>query len=522
LIKTSPYLAPDLESSLIPLLAEMHFAISFVSALHVLHVLMPSSAVTAQPEPEAGCLLQSRGQLALKAEEAVPAGRISFQSLCSGGFCKCARSIKSFLSLTLDECSTQCLAYPAFALDGNFQGRTRCSCCGNRDTTEATSSVAYQHENRPDLSLSGRLQGLCEDRQCSCPSARVASPSLSLSDCGYFCQVQGLTTLSYRPEAGILRSFCTCCSSDQLSFGGSTRVYNVLDPPATAVGDPHITTLDGQHYTLMQQGIFSLWHLSGLEIQFHSENSLVKTVPVDWQIYARYAGHQAFTKGLLLVDKSGGALRQVLEMTAEDCLWRARKADGEWTMVGKDEEIWVPDGHDFATGFQVTKNGAKGYKHVHFNVNTKSGKTDKVVLSTSCRPHHNMNLQLMMRERSDYRFVEGEVKVARGSRAFSTLQTDSEFAIDAKWQDLGGSDQAASYLDMDQAGDAFVAKCSREEEEKAHEACSKHLGNLGDIQGNLDETFYEDCVYDVCHGAGETAAELAAELLESTRAIQGI
>ena len=98
--------------------------------------------------------------------------------------------------------------------------------------------------------------------------------------------------------------------------------------------------------------------------------------------------------------------------------------------------------------------------------------------------------------RSDYRFVEGEVKVARGSWAFSTLQTDSEFAIDAKWQDLGGSDQAASYLDMDQAGDAFVAKCSREEE--------------------------EDCVYDVCHGAGETAAELAAELLESTRAIQGI
>lgn len=121
------------------------------------------------------------------------------------------------------------------------------------------------------------------------------------------------------------------------------------------------------------------------------------------------------------------------------------------------------------------------------------------------------------------RFVEGEVKVARGSRAFSTLQTDSEFAIDAKWQDLGGSDQAASYLDMDQAGDAFVAKCSREEEEKAHEACSKHLGQLGDIQqGNPDATFYEDCVYDVCHGAGETAAELAAELLESTRAIQGI
>ena len=110
-----------------------------------------------------------------------------------------------------------------------------------------------------------------------------------------------------------------------------------------------------------------------------------------------------------------------------------------------------------------------------------------------------------------------------GDHGDSTLQTDSEFAIDAKWQDLGGSDSAATYLDMDQAGDAFVAKCSREEEGKAQDACSKHLGHLGDIQhGSPDETFYEDCVYDVCHGAGETAAELAAELLASTRAIEGI
>lgn len=36
-------------------------------------------------------------------------------------------------------------------------------------------------------------------------------------------------------------------------------------------GDPHIRTLDGRHYTLLKQGIFSLWHLSGLEIEFYSE-----------------------------------------------------------------------------------------------------------------------------------------------------------------------------------------------------------------------------------------------------------
>ena len=171
------------------------------------------------------------------------------------------------------------------------------------------------------------------------------------------------------------------------------------DTPASAMGDPHITTLDGRHYTLMQQGTFSLWHLSGLETQFDSENGLVKTVPVDWQMYTRYAGHQAFTKGLLLVDKSGGTVRQVMEMTSQDCQWRARKGDEDWSPVKDDEEISVPDGQDYVTGFRVAKKGARGYKHVHLIVNSKSGKTDKAVLSLSCRPHHNINLQLVMRQR---------------------------------------------------------------------------------------------------------------------------
>ena len=102
-------------------------------------------------------------------------------------------------------------------------------------------------------------------------------------------------------------------------------------------------------------------------------------------------------------------------------------------MVGKDEEIWVPDGHDFATGFQVTKNGAKGYKHVHFNVNAKSGKTDKVVLSTSCRPRHNINLQLMMRERrgmglqlaAEFRFYAKDWCPVNIAKRYFTVFSDS-------------------------------------------------------------------------------------------------
>jgi hypothetical protein len=37
---------------------------------------------------------------------------------------------------------------------------------------------------------------------------------------------------------------------------------------------------------------------------------------------------------------------------------------------------------------------------------------------------------------------------------------------------------------------------------------------------NLDDAaFFDDCVFDVCHGAGESAAEITAELLASNQAI---
>lgn len=205
-------------------------------------------------------------------------------------------------------------------------------------------------------------------------------------------------------------------------------------------------------------------------------------------------------------------------MTSNDCQWRARKAGTEWTTVKDDEIIAVPDDEDFATGFRVTKNGARGHNHVRFEVNTMGGKMDKAILSLSCRPHHHINLQLVMKNRSDYAFIEGELKVARGG--ISTLQTDSEFAVDTKWEDLGGSHWAASYFKVDEeavALDGFSSRCSKEEETAAHEMCLKHVGN----HRVDDQTFFTDCVYDVCHGAGEIAAELAAELLASTLAIEG-
>ena len=138
-------------------------------------------------------------------------------------------------------------------------------------------------------------------------------------------------------------------------------------------------------------------------------------------------------------------------------------------------------------------------------------------MSLSCRPSHNMNLQISMNRQSDQQFVDGELKVAR--KSLSTLQTstDFEFSVDSKWQKLGGSEQAASYFQLVDTNQTSVASfqsqgCSDAEKGLAAEACSKHLGEAHGTH------FFEDCIYDVCHGAGETQAELAAELLAVTKA----
>ena len=39
---------------------------------------------------------------------------------------------------------------------------------------------------------------------------------------------------------------------------------------------------------------------------------------VNWQVYVHYSGLQSYTKGLLLVDSSGGSVRQMLELTSEE------------------------------------------------------------------------------------------------------------------------------------------------------------------------------------------------------------
>lgn len=162
-------------------------------------------------------------------------------------------------------------------------------------------------------------------------------------------------------------------------------------------------TLDGRSYTLLSQGTFLLWRLSGMETELQSAGGVKKTV--DWHLYAHYSGHQSFTKGLLLVDMFGGSVQQVLEITAQKCEWRTRKAHQAWTAVNSSEPSDLisvdAEGNDVTTFNLVTTNGAKFHNQLRMNVKTKDGKTGIAVLRLSCRPNHNLNLHITMSRRRE-------------------------------------------------------------------------------------------------------------------------
>ena len=288
-------------------------------------------------------------------------------------------------------------------------------------------------------------------------------------------------------------------------------------PLGLVVGDPHIQTLDGARYLLLKQGTFSLWHLSGFKIRFHSaDKGIMQTVPVDWQVYAHYSGDKSFTKALLLVDKTGGSLRQVLELTSNDCIWKGRTADTPWKVIDGNQLIHKPEENGlYLSGFNVTGN------HVTFNMNTAHGDTNVAKLATSCRPHRHMDVKIKMHGMKYHQFVKGELSQHR--KGLSILETadssDYDYAISGAWEDLGGSTEAAEYLQQIDKKDGLEAvqhPCQEEQTRQAQEICEKHLG--APQNGHAERAvLLEDCVYDICHGAGEEVAQLAGELLRGSK-----
>lgn len=72
-----------------------------------------------------------------------------------------------------------------------------------------------------------------------------------------------------RGGASICSNSAACCDSDGCGSCGcqlptapaAASTNNAIT--ANVAGDPHITTLDGKHYTLLQQGSFLMWAFSG-------------------------------------------------------------------------------------------------------------------------------------------------------------------------------------------------------------------------------------------------------------------
>lgn len=289
-------------------------------------------------------------------------------------------------------------------------------------------------------------------------------------------------------------------------------------------GDPHIYTLGGEHYLLLGQGSFSFWRFSGVDAEALSGN-MWKKAPVDFQIYAHYSTHSSWTKGLLLVDQSGhqGYGSRALELTSEDCRWRSEVPGGtSWHMV--DEAKLISDG-DEMTAFKLVRSQSQRM-HVELLMKTQTGWKNIGKLYATCKPGYHINMKMTMFSKEDVNRVQGQLGVVHhseyrrggGAGLLETDQghqrTDQEFLLHKDWVALGGSTGASVYLkETDEDGPAVLKGCSESERAIAGELCVKFLGSEETVP-NFQESM-EDCVFDVCAGGGEAAAELAADIMKA-------
>lgn len=320
-----------------------------------------------------------------------------------------------------------------------------------------------------------------------------------------------------------------CIGDDAFIDQGFLHGFNIwiprFDPNnpgnGDAVGDPHIDTLQGEHYLLSKQGTFSLWELSGLDAEIRA-NHIRKQVPIDFKVYAHYSGHASYTKALLLLDQAANV---ALEITAKDCQWRSKTATG-WSAVDASQQLLsVPDADgDHMTGMEVD-----GKNHIKFMMKEAHGSwQDLGNLSVRCKPGHFLNTKLSMPQRYIH-LVGGQLGGHReGKKDSQTVlmqgaaqqgRTDQEFRASKTWLDLGGSAEADFYLksvDEQQGVISLVSTaCSKSQLEEARSECEKHFGEApgrNEVEANHFANALESCAYDRCHGADEIAMELAAEI----------
>jgi len=282
---------------------------------------------------------------------------------------------------------------------------------------------------------------------------------------------------------------------------GSPNPVWPVDPGV--LGDPHIHTMDGGQYTLLREGSFLLWRF-GLP-QPH----------VEWQIFAHYAGRQSFTKGLLLVDTSGSEPSS-MEITSEHCEWQTQSSSKKWSPVNSEApEVLLSNP---SSRMKLVGNQRKDVKKIQLFIADE--KDPVATLKVMCRQGHHINLKLHMENQKWASFVSGELKGQKGQTQMPTAKTsmlqlvtseDEDFEIKKTWAQLGGSSRAQQYLQsLDEHPNKlmFSQMCNPQAQADARALCQKHLGTVE------HSSYLEECVYDVCAGGGEVAAEMTAEMLK--------
>ena len=173
-------------------------------------------------------------------------------------------------------------------------------------------------------------------------------------------------------------------------------------------GDPHIHSLRGARYTLLQQGVFMAWNFS----KAVPASALPGAAPArGWQLLAAYAGDHFTTQGLLLQDRSG----QSMEITAKDCTWRVQEKKSPWRKA-QVELLLAEDG---TTSLQVKKLHEKLGETKMLRsaillkmMDSESDMKKIANLVVHCRPNDHLDFKMVMFQKSDINHVGGELGVA--------------------------------------------------------------------------------------------------------------
>eukprot|EP00438_Fugacium_kawagutii_P001814 Skav203517 [mRNA] locus=scaffold687:45328:53805:+ [translate_table: standard] len=152
---------------------------------------------------------------------------------------------------------------------------------------------------------------------------------------------------------------------------------------------------------------------SHAEIQ--SGKKFRKKLPVDFKMYAHYSGHTSYTKGLILVDNSGGAASRVLELTSEDCQWRTKAGNSAaWSTVEQPQLLSLPDAAgDEMTAFRMRRSpNQNNQKMMTVELLMKKDGSFKEVANVfvTCKPGWaRMGRQVAMASKEDIALVQGQL-----------------------------------------------------------------------------------------------------------------